>query len=766
VGLPRVGRPVHGHFVDRAMWPVDLPDDDVHVGFRADLELVESAELTIRIQAAASFRLWVDGELAVAGPLRYAPAAPEFHTQHVRLGSGRHALAVQANGGGLLGRMVAGLPSFLWVVVIDGSGRELPLTWLARRFPEYTATGLRTSPLLDWLEWCDDPLDPGWRVAEPSAGWAPPRSVDGLHDVLGPATPGVIDLPSWPTVIPAETGRGTFRESFTGYRFDDPSVQFILADRAPGTGQDVDGSWFRYDLGRIRIGSLELTVDTGQPAEVTIGYADRLDPHGQVAPVVALSTGPTRMIQHYAVAPGRTRIEPFGAMGARYVEVRVTSPAAVEVTEVTFRDRDFLGDPRGSFRCDDPVLDRIWDVGLTTLRACAEDALIDSIRERGEWVGDVMASAVDLLAVGWGDQRLVHRALLHAAASPRDDGLVAGCVPGEPIFVGTYAAQWLNVCVQVAEHDADLGVLMELETAGRANVEALLALVAEDGSNTLPWSFVDWGHAVPDGRPDVATLLHVLRGLNAWIRWQELLSRAPDEHVERRRTGLADLIARLIATGQIELDQHTATLGYLAGLVEVDVAAPVVRRHLLGGFPFDPTAPRLRDPGRVDPSVVTPYFTNYSMQVLLDAGETDLVLDLWRRGWGWMLDQGATTWWEVFDDRWSQCHFWSGAPTWQLTRYLLGVRVTSRDGSRVLDIAVTPGSLRRCRGAVPTGPRQVVEVAWHRRGDTLDFHLSTEHPQMIMTAIGPTVLQPGRHRLMLERDDRGTHRPASTVALD
>ena len=262
----------------------------------------------------------------------------------------------------------------------------------------------------------------------------------------------------------------------------------------------MTGSWVRYDLGRIRIGHLELTVETDRPAEVIIAYADRLDPRGQVAPVVALSTGPTRMIQRYAVAPGRTRIEPFGALGGRFVEVRTTGDARVR--DVAFRDRDFLGPPRGEFGCDDPVLDRIWQVGLDTLRACAEDVLIDSIRERGEWVGDVMASAVDLLAVGWGDQRLVHRALLHAAACARDDGLVAGCVPGEPIYVGTYAAQWLNVCLQVAEITADNTGLVELEQAGRANVEALLAMIAADGSTTLPWNFVDWGHAPEPGRPD------------------------------------------------------------------------------------------------------------------------------------------------------------------------------------------------------------------------------------------------------------------------
>ncbi len=748
----RIDRPRGPHFGETAIWCPDPPDqdhqedEDVLVAFRADLDLERTTELVIKLQAAGNFRLWVDGAVIGSGPLRYAAALPEFDQHRLRLDAGTHRIAVLAASGGLVGRMTPGLPSFLWVEVADSDGTAVPLAWRCRRLDEYAATGLRTSPLLDRLEWLDRPLDPAWIVGPTDDDhWTEPVPATGL-DVLGPSTPGVITLSPLPAVVPTELGRGRYRESYTGYRFDDPAMQFVLADLEPPAGVDHDGSWVRYDLGRIRIGHLELTVETDRPAEVIIAYADRLDPRGQVAPVVALSTGPTRMIQRYAVAPGRTRIEPFGALGGRFVEVRTTGDARVR--DVAFRDRDFLGPPRGEFGCDDPVLDRIWQVGLDTLRACAEDVLIDSIRERGEWVGDVMASAVDLLAVGWGDQRLVHRALLHAAACARDDGLVAGCVPGEPIYVGTYAAQWLNVCLQVAEITADNAGLVELEQAGRANVEALLAMVAADGSTTLPWNFVDWGHAPEPGRPDTASLLHVLRGLDAWLAWQRRLGRPDDHRIRGRRDELAALLRRLI-TETATPDYHVATLACLAGLLPADRAVPAVHDHLRRGFPFDPAAPRLRDPGRVDPSVVTPYFTNYSMPVLLDAGRTDDVLDLWRRGWGWMLDQDATTWWEVFDDRWSQCHFWSGAPTWQLTRYVLGARITELDGEPGLIIRPAPGSLDHARGALPIGAGDRIELDWERAGDRLRYSVITDRPLTVSTAERTERLAPGRHTLDL-----------------
>ena len=51
--------------------------------------------------------------------------------------------------------------------------------------------------------------------------------------------------------------------------------------------------------------------------------------------------------------------------------------------------------------------------------------------------------------------------------------------------------------------------------------------------------------------------------------------------------------------------------------------------------------------------------------MLFESGEADFVLDQYRACWGWALGEGRTTWVEVFDTRWTHCHQWAGAPTWQ-----------------------------------------------------------------------------------------------------
>lgn len=103
-------------------------------------------------------------------------------------------------------------------------------------------------------------------------------------------------------------------------------------------------------------------------------------------------------------------------------------------------------------------------------------------------------------------------------------------------------------------------------------------------------------------------------------------------------------------------------------MITPEAAVAAIEAHLRRGFPINPDGARLRSPNDVDPGVLPPYFLSFSLPVLLDEGRGELAAEVWRTCWGWLLDQGATTWWEVFDDRWSQCHRWSGSPTWQLSR--------------------------------------------------------------------------------------------------
>jgi hypothetical protein len=154
-----------------------------------------------------------------------------------------------------------------------------------------------------------------------------------------------------------------------------------------------------------------------------------------------------------------------------------------------------------------------------------------------------------------------------------------------------------------------------------------------------------------------------------------------------------------------------------------------IKEHMLRCFPNDPTAPRLSDPEVNNSRLITPYFGHYVMPVLIEHGEMNFVLDQYRKCWGWMLGDDRTTWLEVFDTRWSHCHQWSGCPTWQMSRYLLGLQPHYDLGNNNYVLDLYPGSLQIANGTIPLpGDEGVIIVKWSREADGLHYHLETPVP--------------------------------------
>ena len=155
-------------------------------------------------------------------------------------------------------------------------------------------------------------------------------------------------------------------------------------------------------------------------------------------------------------------------------------------------------------------------------------------------------------------------------------------------------------------------------------------------------------------------------------------------------------------------------------------AIAYIKKHILNCFPNNLSAPRLSDPAANNPQLITPYFSQYAFQLLIEQGETEFVLDQFRKCWGWALEDDKTTWIEVFDTRWSNCHQWSGSPTWIMSRYLLGLYPRFDLGTNHLECRVSPGNLKQASGKLPLPDGSIVEVSWVRneRG-TLDYTVNS-----------------------------------------
>lgn len=698
--------------------------------------------MEIRFSGASWFCAWLDGAILAEGPARFPALQPEYEVRRVRLTAGRHVLAVQVHHEGVSTRLMEPMAPFLYATILE-AGRPVATVWRCRLLPGYAPKARRINPQLGWVEWCDTRLVPEkWTGPDfADVDWPAPVAVPHAGEEFRRAPVGAVRID---TVEPRLVAGGDLVETF-GYEKDDPSARFFLRELV-ADGLPPEGVWWRYDLGRVRLGRLALTLELPAGTVVEFAYAEALT-RGRVAPWINWSLGDSCNLAHFTARGGPQEFCQLAPLGGRFIEVHVLAPRTrVRPVAARFLERAYFGANQGSFRCEDERLERIWETGVETLRACAEDSIIDNpTRERGQWAGDVATVGMDIAAAAFGDLRPLRRCLVQCAQSAREDGLVAGMCPGQNIFLSTYAAQWVAGCLNYWEITGDSALLRELWSAAERNIGAFERARGPAGvPKTLGWDFVDWGYGPSVGDSDCAVNLHYLAALRAMSRWRTLIGAAATVDY----AGLAEEVAGLIAAhfraehaaggdAWARIGYHRVVLGLQEGFfagAEARAAVAFLKTHLQRCFPNDPAAPRLSGPvpEAADPRLITPYFAHYVMPLLIEHGELDFVLGQYRACWGWALDQGLTTWPEVFDLRWSHAHQWSGCPTWQLSKYVLGLTPRFWRGAGSFEFTYRPGSLMRAQGRIPlVGTGDAVEVAWQRTGDEVRYRLSAPTPVTI-----------------------------------
>jgi hypothetical protein len=723
----------------RLFWSTNAEDSkpDSHVAFRATWNLEQTVDVEFRLLGASWFVAWIDGQPFAEGPARFPRTNPQYQTYRIRLKAGRHTLAIQVHHDGVDTRMMENQPPFLYAIVI-ADGKEIPLNWKCLRLDGYATQVRRLNPQLSWIEWCDTRLVPQWQSLDyADSSWKEPATVD--RD-LGPFEP--LSTPNIRSILHQLTpiASGQLVERF-GYERDNPAARFFLRD-LNAKDDPPQGVWRRYDLGRVRLGRPRFVFDLPPGAVVEFAYAEYLT-HERVAPWITLSGGDSCNFDHYVARGGPQEFCPLTPKGGRFVEVHILAPPAnIKTLTQEYIERCYYGDPIGSFHCDDESLNRIWSVGVETLRACAEDAPIDNpTRERGQWTGDWTGVGMNVAAAAFDDLRLFRRGLVQCAECARSDGLVAGMCPGPPIYLSTFAAQWVNGCFLYWQLTGDRSLFEQLLPAAERNFAAFEKHCTPDGlDDALGWGFVDWGYVRNSGPSDMGVNLHYLAALRDMTRWCDALGKADRTvHYQKSADTMAAIIERYLhaelAQGNdpwSRIGYHRAALALRLGFFHGDeekACVAFVKSHLMRCFPNDPTAPRLTDPGASNPRLITPYFAHFVLPTLIECGEMDFVLDQYRTCWGWALQDGRTTWLEVFDTRWSYCHQWAGCPTWQLSRYVLGLHPRYDLGKRHFMLKLLPGSLQKASGQIPLNDTdKAIRVQWEKKDRQIHYTLTCPEP--------------------------------------
>ncbi len=768
--LNKVNPPIHAassvtkHSISMpAMWISADPATytDTYGAFRGTFVLSQSQRVTINVLGAHWFNLLLDGGFLTQGPYRFPPNHPEYEVLHVDLSAGRHVLAATVRAEGVSTRMLQGntIPPFLMCQIHTGSG-ELAVDWKCLHLKGFVQSGQLINPQFAWIEWCDtrkNPID--WHLpAFANQHWMTPLPMKVVESWrLRPVSVGYVQqTPIQPKLIAQGVLTGPFDGAGKPHWKNEQDIAWNLRNLCP-EGRPT-GLWRRYDLGQVRLGRPEFTLDVPPGTVIEFAYSEALTYHslisgythkiavklpedfstlqGRVIPYIPLSAGLSHNLVHFIARGGVQTFWPVVPQGGRYLEIHIQADESeVRFLVEKYQQRSYFGDPAGEFDCGEYRLNRIWRLGVDTVRSCSEDAIIDNpTRERGQWAGDERVS-IFIAAAAFHDLRLYRRAIQQDAWCARSDGLVAGLCPGGLAFLSTFAAEWFTSTLNYYHLTGDRLLLREMFPYAQRNVAAFAQAMTHKGINaSLAWPFIDWGFS---GDPQMPLNLHVLEGIRSMCRWCKVLNKDPGRYrkfADRLESIITAWLRPMLARGSWkQIGYHSVVLAFRSGLIPAGQRAAAIgflKAHILSCFPNNAAAPRLSNPGVKSHQLVTPYFSYFAFPSLIESGEMDFVLDQYRTCWGWVLDQGLTTQPEVFDLNWSHCHGWASSPTAQLTQYVLGLQACYASGHRHFDLRLIPGSLKLAAGKVPLLLEgEAVAIDWRRQADGgFSYHLHTPKP--------------------------------------
>ena len=562
---------------------------------------------------------------------------------------------------------------------------------------------------------------PDWTYSAPTNAYVIPAGTSKLSvKVYNPARPPAI-LVEGANVF---TGSGwtacwDFAEEVpaeTLGEFDDPQTPPGLAalptrrERAVATrriGRDV-----LVDFGRETYGFVVLK-DVKSGGRMKVVYAE--------SEVEALDGGDLTCDswEIVDVAAGREFRLPY-PRGFRFVRISPLEKG-LEIGPVEM-DYQWKGLPRrGSFACDDKLLNRIWEVGAYTLELTSREVFIEGVkRDHWVWSGDLA-------------QSLLMNYYLYADYPGAKNSL--WCVRGkDPVRrhlnrIMDYTFYWFDEVWQYYLFSGDRDFLGQVYPRMKTMMDYCIGRLDARGypvDRPDDWMFVDWAPERLHNNGGILSFMMILfsRACESMASVAEVLGVTADAAAFRARAaklrrdvkplfwceergGLGHLL-KDDGTIDDQFTRYPNIFGLFYGYFSDAEKERVVRDVLLNDRVM---------------RIQTPYMRFYELEALCRIGRQREVLDEIRSYWGGMLNLGATSFWELYNPEEkglqhyamygrpfgkSLCHAWGASPVYLLGRYFLGVEPTEPGFAKYV-VRPNAGGLSWMEGTVPT-PRGDIRV--------------------------------------------------------
>lgn len=399
-----------------------------------------------------------------------------------------------------------------------------------------------------------------------------------------------------------------------------------------------------------------------------------------------------------------------GSKAYRYVYI-VTGPA-VSFDKVSMLYESLPETYRGSFRCNDEEINRIWDVAAYTMHLTTREFFIDGIkRDRWVWSGDAIQSYLMNYYLFF-DTHTVGRTI----------NLLRGKDPvtAHVNTIMDYTFYWFMSVYDYYLYTGDSHFIGQLYPRMSGLMDYVLGRTNKDGmveGQTGDWIFVDWADGYMDKHGELSfEQILFCKSLQTMALCADITGNKQDK---AKYGKLAESLKSKLEPAFWNKDKQAFVHNRLNG----KQSEAVTRYANMFGILFDYLDAQKQQ--TVKKSVIlndsimkitTPYMRFYELESLCALGEQTSVTKEIKDYWGGMLKLGATSFWEKYNpnEKGSQhyamygrpfgkslCHAWGASPVYLLGKYYLGVKPV-KPGYSEFAVAPSLGGLKWIEGTVPT----------------------------------------------------------------
>lgn len=391
----------------------------------------------------------------------------------------------------------------------------------------------------------------------------------------------------------------------------------------------------------------------------------------------------------------------------RYVQLDIeTKSDALTICDFYSVFTGYPLEEKASFKCDDPIMTNIWNVGWRTQRLCAFETFFDCpYYEQLQYVGDARIQSFVSTYVS-GDSRLARNAISAIHESRLPSGITQCRYPSySPQIIPPFSLIW-NTMVY------DYWVLHEDKNFIKPMIPGMLEVVNwfENKIDTTGligkvewWNFVDWVSAknwdagAPPGQFDGKSAIINLQFVYTLQKTAKLLEAFNMEKQASYYLRLADRMKTTIFSScwddkknmladspdKNNFSQHANALGILTNTIPIKYQQKVANSIL----------------ENKEIAQASLYFMFYITEAIEKSGLAERYMDM-LEPWKKMLHNGLSTFAEVPDPTRSDCHAWSASPIYYFLSLVCGIK-PAEPGFKSVIISPNLGKLHWLEASMP-----------------------------------------------------------------